>query len=109
MFFTAQSAHRLISYLSAIVTKINAISAKNATEEVEMPGFDGTGPRGSGRPGRGLGCRNRFGQGQAGKNSLPKQGYVYEYTLEELKERKQALEEEIRWIDDRIGELEKES
>jgi len=34
---------------------------------------------------------------------------VYEYTLEELKERKQALEEEIRWIEDRIGELEKDN
>jgi hypothetical protein len=30
---------------------------------------------------------------------------VYEYTLEELRERKQALEEEIRWIEDRIKEL----
>jgi hypothetical protein len=34
------------------------------------------------------------------------QGYVYEYTLEELNERKQALQKEIVWIEDRIRELE---
>lgn len=74
-----------------------------------MPGYDGTGPRGTGRPGRGLGRQNRYGKGHAGESLPPEQGYVYEYTLEELKERKQALEEEIRWIEDRIGELEKEN
>ncbi len=71
-----------------------------------MPGFDGTGPRGNGRPGRGLGNRNRYGQGHAGEVRAEGQGHVYEYTLEELKDRKQALEEEIRWIEDRIREFE---
>ncbi|MDD4223781.1 MAG: DUF5320 domain-containing protein [Candidatus Cloacimonetes bacterium] len=70
-----------------------------------MPGYDGTGPRGTGQPGRGQGRRNRHGQGHAGQPPFEGQGYFYEYTLEELRERKQALEEEIRWIEDRIKEL----
>ena len=70
-----------------------------------MPGYDGTGPRGTGRPKRGQGRRNRYGQGYANANTPRDEGYVYEYTLEELRERKQALEEEIRWIEDRIKEL----
>ncbi len=32
--------------------------------------------------------------------------YIYQYSLEELKERKQELETEIQWLNDRIKELE---
>jgi len=75
-----------------------------------MNDFDGTGPRGGGRPGRGRGQRNRFGQNQA-NNAAPQETWTsgatfYEYTLEELKERKQALAKEIEWIEARIRELE---
>ncbi len=77
--------------------------------EVNMPGFDGTGPRGGGRRGQGLGRRNRYGQGFEGGFGQPPapegQGQMYEYTLEELQERKAALEKEILWIEDRIKEF----
>lgn len=86
--------------------------AEYAIKELEMPNYDGTGPRGTGRPGRGMG-RGRgqgMGRGQE-RGDLPPQdpaaqGYMYEYTLEELKERKQALLKEIEWIDARIKEFE---
>lgn len=78
-----------------------------------MPGFDGTGPRGPGRGGRRMGSggnanRHRHGQNQEGEIITPGLGpdYVYEYTLEELKERKQALEKEIQWLEERIREFE---
>lgn len=76
-----------------------------------MPGFDGTGPRGNGRPGRGRGQALRNRQAQLGPHvgatqNTPAAGdYFYEYTLEELRERKKALEQEIRWIEDRIREM----
>lgn len=72
-----------------------------------MPGYDGTGPRPGGRGGGGLGRRNRQGQGSCvnpGAESTS-QGYVYEYTLEELEERKSALEKEIIWIEERMKEF----
>jgi hypothetical protein len=34
------------------------------------------------------------------------QGHVYEYTREELLERKAALEKEVRWIEERLKEFE---
>ncbi len=88
-----------------------------------MPGFNGKGPRGSGRSGRGM----RQGMGVAGNASRQRRGqrnlddfvdpdfvenamrthpYIYQYSLEELKERKQELEKEIQWLNDRIKELE---
>ena len=83
-----------------------------------MPNNEGTGPRGMGRPGRGLGApgfprgqahRNRHGQDQQ-ESINPYAGtdqeYIYEYTLAELRERKQALIKEIQWLEDRIKELE---
>lgn len=78
-----------------------------------MPGFDGTGPRGGVRRGQGMGLRRRHGRGfdsgpvqMTGSDS---QEYMYEYTLEELKERKAALEKEIHWIDDRMKEFDDQS
>ncbi len=78
-----------------------------------MPGYDGTGPRGEGAGGRGMGRRNRCGQGIGAGNAQNtvsgSQGYVYEYTMEELIERKTALEKEIIWIGERIKEFKLES
>lgn len=77
-----------------------------------MPNFDGRGPRGAGRGGygRGQGPRNRFGQNQADEPVPQETGATeptfYEYTLEELKERKLALAKEIEWIEARIREFE---
>lgn len=76
-----------------------------------MPNYDGTGPRGTGRPGRGMGRGRGQGSGRGQGMVMPpqepdSQGYMYEYTREELKERKQALLKEIEWIDARIKEFE---
>ncbi len=83
-----------------------------------MPNNDGTGPHGMGRPGRGLGAggspqgqahRHRHGRTPQEDNNPyagTDQEYIYEYTLAELRERKQALAKEIQWLDYRIRELE---
>lgn len=78
--------------------------------EVNMPDFDGTGPRRGGRGGRGLGRGGGRGQGfgpSPDTNMVQGfQGHVYEYTREELLERKAALEKEVRWIEERLKEFE---
>ncbi len=88
-----------------------------------MPGFNGKGPRSGG--GRGRGQRSGLGGGYGGMQRGRRSGagldnagfidkamqthpYIYQYTLDELKERKSALEEEIGWLNDRIKELEKQ-
>lgn len=88
-----------------------------------MPGFNGKGPRGSGRSGRGMGPGSGAGGGgqmgpRRGRNTGEQENqdyiqnaerthpYIYQYSLEELRERKQELEKEIKWLDDRIKELE---
>lgn len=87
-----------------------------------MPGFNGKGPRASGRSGRGKGpCSSAGGGAQTGSRGRRNAGEqvnqeyiqnaerthpnIYQYSLEELKERKQELEKEIKWIEDRIKEL----
>lgn len=88
-----------------------------------MPGFNGKGPHGSGRAGSGrrqrLGSgRNTTGQARTNRKAncitddnfvikaMQTHPYIYQYSLEELKERKQELETEIQWLNDRIKELE---
>ena len=74
-----------------------------------MPNFDRTGPKGSGRSGRFCGNANRYRHGQIRTDSVTtdelSSDYIYEYTLEELIERIQALEKEIQWIEQRIREF----
>ncbi len=85
----------------------NAKSAAVAAMEVEMPDFDGTGPRRGGRGmGRGAGRGQGFGHIPDSNMVQGFQGHIYEYTREELLERKAALEKEVRWIEERLKEFE---
>ncbi|GEM_PF-542373 len=89
-----------------------------------MPGRDGNGPLGTGRPGRGRGrCESRDAfefrmTKHAANGGKPYHGFVhreegsqhiemYEFRLEELKEKRAELEKELKWLDERIKELEK--
>lgn len=88
-----------------------------------MPSFKGKGPHDS----SGLGRGRRQGSGAGGfradlkrnlkyasdinrsdyvENAMKTHPYIYHYSLEELKERKQELGTEIQWLNDRIKELE---
>lgn len=89
-----------------------------------MPGFDGTGPFGNGRPGRGLGPCGRvarhFGNrlGRGGGNGggrrwrccwdysprsleAAEQG-IYPYNKASLEAQKTDLEERLKWIDSQL-------
>jgi hypothetical protein len=94
-----------------------------------MPNYDGTGPFGDGRPGRGLGPCGRFGRpGRGGYGRGFGRGYgrgfgfrhrygwdnynsyrawddpeMYTYSRESLREQKQRLEEQLEWINSQIG------
>jgi len=99
-----------------------------------MPGFDGTGPFGDGRPGRGLGpcarfdgvpvrCGYGFGRGRgfgggfgfrrrgrafAGANSA-NYSYrepVYSYSKEDLLVQKSELEKQLQWLDEQLSKEE---
>lgn len=99
-----------------------------------MPNYDGTGPLGNGRPGRGLGPCGRadipqcppFGRGfrrgqrrgfggfgRFGRGRLPEietpmsNSGVYPYEKEMLQEEKSRLEKVLAWINDRITEMDK--
>ena len=89
-----------------------------------MPRRDGSGPQGMGRPGRGrVSCRNQNDfevkmTKYATNNGKPYHGFVhgedgsqhiemYEFRLEDLKEKRAELEKELKWLDERIKELEK--
>ncbi len=89
-----------------------------------MPNRDGTGPWGDGRPGRGMGpcgkgrearCGRGFGRWGGGIQrrmrgswmapaSDPVDDRIYSYDKESLKARKTELEEQIKWIEDRLNE-----
>lgn len=89
-----------------------------------MPGYDGTGPFGNGRPGRGLGpCGrsarpfgNRLGRGagfgggyrwrccwdlSSRRSEAENQG-IYPYDKASLEARKADLEAQIQWIDTQL-------
>ena len=87
-----------------------------------MPRLDGTGPYGTGYPGRGSGpCGRKHGDAsgsgrmhhhfrkhQNGHNCVMNEAEnagIYNYTAIELQERKANLEKEIQWVEARINEL----
>lgn len=87
-----------------------------------MPRLDGTGPRGSGKPGRGMGPCHTNKQSENNRPHMHRHGhhhgcgcgchqehtnqdFMYEYTAEELNSRKEALEKEVQWLDARITEI----
>ncbi len=96
-----------------------------------MPYHDGTGPFGDGRPGRGMGPCRRFGvpvRGGFGMGFGRGRGMgirarrfwnwfspyttaysqdIYPYTRESLEAQKEELEKQIKWVNDRISEIEK--
>ncbi|MCB5224903.1 MAG: DUF5320 domain-containing protein [Candidatus Cloacimonadaceae bacterium] len=99
-----------------------------------MPNFDGTGPFGDGRPGRGMGPCGRSGAGARGfgprrgcgqgrgrgfgfrasgrgRRWLGTPGYqsqedVYPYTREDLIAQKEDLERQLQWLNDQISKEE---
>ncbi len=93
-----------------------------------MPNFDGTGPFGDGRPGRGLGncyperrAQSRpFGRGlrrALGGSFGRRAGWqnpqamnsddMYSYDTETLKKEKSRLEKLLCWVSDRLAEIER--
>ncbi len=94
-----------------------------------MPNRNGTGPFGDGRPGRGLGPCGRFINYFIG-NRRDMRNYpmrrqrrfidyvlpffssesrdVYPYDSSNLLSRKKDLEDELKWVDQQIGDVEKE-
>ncbi len=90
-----------------------------------MPGFDGSGPYGDGRPGRGLGPCGRFGRnydyGRRGlrnfgrrnrwfRNDYPVVDY-YDQPInrESFQARKRELESEIKWLEDEMEQMQKKN
>jgi len=87
-----------------------------------MPQHDGTGLIGSGKPGRGFGPCGRFQNSNPSQNlgrrfaqrqfrrrfcqmTDVNQNYIYDYTSEELSNRKKTLEKEMQWLNERIKEI----
>lgn len=87
-----------------------------------MPGLDKTGPQGSGQPGRGFGPCGNYSYHRPAQQHSQGMGrrqmrrlfcgtaeihgeQIYDFTVEELISRKQALHKELQWLDDRIKEL----
>ncbi|MCB5252092.1 MAG: DUF5320 domain-containing protein [Candidatus Cloacimonadaceae bacterium] len=95
-----------------------------------MPGFDGTGPFGDGRPGRGLGPCGRFdtpvrrgfgrgrgrGRGFGGGYGYRNRGHnydapvdydyrepVYAYSKEDMIAQKDELEKQLQWLNDQLS------
>ncbi len=97
-----------------------------------MPNYDGTGPFGDGRPGRGWGPCSRFGipaRGFTGRGfrrwfgrgyrfrggygarfyqdwDTPRydgQDGLYPYTKEDLQARKEDLEKQLQWLNDQLA------
>lgn len=90
-----------------------------------MPGFDGTGPFGDGRPGRGLGPCGRFdglGRGRGfgrGRFGGYGGGYgyrnrardyvaydyrepIYSYSKEDMQAQKAELEKQLQWLNEQL-------
>jgi len=96
-----------------------------------MPNHDGTGPNGSGRPGKGLGpcgrtdralnnaMRRGFRRGlRQGFGGFGRRGWMcndemlddesaYSYDKEALQKDKSRLEKLINWVNDRLADIEK--
>ncbi|GAB1467811.1 hypothetical protein MASR2M64_04980 [Candidatus Cloacimonadota bacterium] len=86
-----------------------------------MPNYDGTGPLGDGRLGRGLGPCGRFGRCQGGGRNFGRgfgrRGWmqsaemtndtVYAYEKDELQEEKSRLEKQLTWVSERLADLDK--
>lgn len=87
-----------------------------------MPCHDGSGPQGTGKPGRGLGPCHTEQKDAKGKLHNHKHGHhhgcrcgchqsesqkepIYDYTTEELQNKKQTLEKELQWLNERINEI----
>jgi hypothetical protein len=95
-----------------------------------MPGFDGTGPFGDGRPGRGFGPCGRFdttarrgfgggrgrGRGPGGGYGYRNRGYyydapvnyatrepVYTYTKDDMVAQKDELEKQLQWLNEQLS------
>lgn len=92
-----------------------------------MPNQDGTGPSGTGRPGRGLGpCGRRereliqprrcFGRGFRFRNGFGMRSQrmwldgqmsnkqdIYPYTRQELEEQKETLERQLAWLKNQLN------
>ncbi len=99
-----------------------------------MPGYDGTGPFGDGRPGRGLGPCGRFnavplrggfglgfGRGRGfGRGygyryrtwayDLPENSAyrepIYNYSKEDMQAQKAELEKQLQWLNDQLAKTE---
>ncbi|MCK9558412.1 MAG: DUF5320 domain-containing protein [Candidatus Cloacimonetes bacterium] len=98
-----------------------------------MPGFDGTGPFGDGRPGRGLGPCGRFdgflasggyGRGRGRRfgggfgyryrvGAYPVQtnyAYrepIYSYTKEDMLAQKAEIEKQLQWLNEQLSQEDK--
>lgn len=87
-----------------------------------MPHLDKTGPMGSGRPGKGFGPCHNESHHTEGKEHMHRHGHqhgcksenhqhehqhddMYVYSAEELNKRKQTLEKELQWLNERIKEI----
>ena len=89
-----------------------------------MPGFDGTGPFGDGRPGRGAGPCGRFGvsarpgmgRGRGRGYGYRNRGYrcdapvgydyrepVYNYNKDDMIAHKDELEKQLQWLNDQLS------
>lgn len=86
-----------------------------------MPGFDGTGPFGDGRPGRGLGPCGRFGRVGYGYGRGGGFGFrnrrrfydapvnyiyrepVYSYSKEDMLAQKEELQKQLQWLDEQLA------
>lgn len=89
-----------------------------------MPGMDGTGPFGDGRPGRGLGpcARIGFGRGfgrrfrgrlgfRSGVNSAVQPSETsefYSYDKKTLETKKAELEKQLQWTNEQLQNLKEE-
>ncbi|HPM04542.1 MAG TPA: DUF5320 domain-containing protein [Candidatus Cloacimonas sp.] len=91
-----------------------------------MPSQDGTGPYGTGRPGRGFGLCGRFGREILRKGRCMGRGFrfrggmgmrgpnmwidesgscrrdIYSYSRQELENQKQDLERQLTWVNDQL-------
>lgn len=95
-----------------------------------MPGFDGTGPLGDGRPGRGMGpCGrgarpfgNRMGRGGGFGGGRRSRCYwdsprayssagdrgIYPYDRAALEQQKEELQGQLKWLEEQLSKTEEE-
>jgi len=76
-----------------------------------MPYYDGTGPFGDGRLGRGMGPCGRGGRAFGARGGLRRRlgagAYrsenIYPYTKDSLQAQKHELEQQIKWIEEELN------